>query len=881
MDTKIILFNLLTLLLLSAASPVALSSYVTQEREKTYLRWKLSAAKSQVSVKREGQRVLLKTSDGEFFARLKKQIQGLARDGQYMERIEFDSSGKENGMFSILVRLKENIELFAFYRDREKKHIIDFWKETGEVVAKKSPKPPVTVRPIKSIRKAKPIVQKVVTTPAAVVGDRQEYRDFRYGASFYWDYEPLEVHFKKIIDLRSKTPEFFYPIEDRDYKKSDKEAHLQLSINMYRKRKWGLMYNSIKLYREKYGESDNFETNEYLKANAIIRDNFHKKEQGPAKAALNILDNIEKKSTNYALQKGIVKYSLQYHFDNGDYVAALKSAKSLYVMAVEKNDDRDARMAAQAILFGLSKLNQVAEIQKILEEKDMVKHLSKNTVLLYEIYSYLRMGKSKRVVAIYEREKNNFATPLHESILFNVAEAAFREVRFGLALELFDKFIASYSYHTYSSQARVRLALIYELTEKPFKEVAFLYKNAINRSQNMKSSLEAKIRYVALNNIRKINPGQKDKESRLFLKIDEKEHEYVDANIKKILWIVRTRLLIQDKKYQDAMAYLKTIPMAVLKPVEKRVFESEGAEIVYGIINNLYKDSKYSEIVKFWNIYKDKYLSKIAKDSTMNFIVGKSYLKLGLYDEFDNVYKKFTKLEDTPEKTFPLWVQRQRSRPNFEIIQELMIEKNLSLGNLELAQRELDILKNKNAANEKIGYYQGVILYREKKYKKSAKRFESFLSDKKNKGILSSEEVGMMLMSYTDAIYKQGDMNKFKRVSQAILKDTGTYAPDSKMMKNLRERLSYLVIEIKFAENDSKDYLQLSGEIHKFKKSHKGSIYADRVDYILGSYYVKNQKPEEAKKIFNKILSNEDVSKNVKGLVRAELAMLSIQEKNL
>ena len=877
------LFKLLTLFLLFVSSPAVFSSYVTQERQKTFLRWKLSVPKNHLSVKREGRKIGLETTRRDLFAHLKKEIQSLGRDGEYMENIEFDPSGKENGAYSIRIHLRDNVELFAFYRDREKRHIIDFWKEMENVAIKKETKK------IKNPRlKPEPTVQKVVVSQSARkkkevdIGEKGKYRDFRYGASFYWDYEPLEVRFKKIVDLRSKTPEFFYPIKDRDYRKSDKEAHLQLSINMYRKRKWGLMYNSIKLYREKYGESDNFEINEYLKANAIIKDNFGKRDQGPEKTALNILNNIEKKSENYALGKGIVKYSLQYYLDRKDYVAALKSAKNLYIRTLEKNDEKDARVAAKAILYSLSKLNQVDEIQKILEEKDMNKYLSKNTVLLYEIYSLLQLGKNKKVIAIYEREKNNFAKPLHESILFNVAEAAFRDAKFDLALSLFDDFVANYSYHTFSSSARVRLALIYELTKKPFKEVAFLYKNAINRSQDGKSSLEAKIRYVALTNIRKINPSPEEKEAKLFLKIDEKERKYVDANIKKILWLARTRLLILDGAYQDALAYLQTIPLSMLKPIERRVFDAEGAEIVYGAISRLYKDSKYSEIIKFWNIYKDKYVSKVAKDSTMNFIIGKSYLELGLYDEFDQVYKAFSNLSDsTPEKTFPLWVDRRREKSNADVIQELMIEKNLVLDNWELAQRELDRLKAKNPKNNKIGYYQGIIFYKQKKYKSSSKTLESFLSDSKSKGVLAPEEVGLLLMSYADSIYKKGDMDRFKEVSQAILKDTDSYAQDNKAMKNLREKLWYLVIEINFAENGKKKYPGLGEEILKFKESHKNSIYSDRVDYILGRYYVNNDKIEKAKKIFNVILSNKDVSNNVKGLVKAELAMLSIQEKKL
>ena len=881
---KIILFNLLTLLLFLGAPSQAFSSFASQEKHKKYLRWKLSTVKNHVSVKKEKDMVLLQTSNSNLFKQLKADIKNFVRDEQYMKRIEFDPPGKNDGVYSILIQLQGNIELFAFYRDREQEHIIDFWKEVGEV-ADRSPSS-LEIKPTPKKKKFAPVKKKAVVKrrPPVVknVPVVEQYRDFRYGGAFYWDYEPLEIPFDSIIDLRSKTPEFFYPIEDRNYRKSDKEAHLQLSINMYRKRKWGLMYNSIKLYREKYGEEDdNTEINEYLKANAIIRDNFKKQKKGPTKTALNILENIEKRSSNYALRKGIIKYALQYSIDKKDYVAALKAAKNLYMETSKKNDVGDARLAAKAILFNLSKLNQIDSIQKILKKKDMNKYLTKNTILMYEIYSYLKIGKNKDVINIYKREKSNFAKPIHKSILFNVAEAAFRESKFSLATKMFDDFIANYSYHTFSSHSRVRLALIYDLTKKPLKEVILLYDNAINRSQDIKASLEARIRYVGVTNLRKIEIEQKDRESRVLLDMDAKERENLDLNLKKILWLVRTRILIVDGQYKDALAYLETIPLESLKPVEKRVFEGEGAEIFYGVISNLYRDSKYSEIIKFWNTYKDKYVLRVANDSIMNFIVGKSYLKLGLYDEFDRVYEKFLKIKDEPERNFPFWVKRRKNITNSDITHELVIEKNLALENVVLAQRELDILKNKNNSNDKINYYQGLIFYAEKNYKKTSEEFENFLIRKNRKNILSPEETGLLLTYYTDSLYKQGSMDKFKRVSRAILKDTEQYGSEHEAIKKLKERLHYMVIEVDFSDSKSKNHARLGDEILKFKKHYKNSLYLGRVNYILGRYYVKSNKRKKAREIFNSILSDKDVSKNVKGLVKAELAMMSIQEKKI
>ena len=44
--------------------------------------------------------------------------------------------------------------------------------------------------------------------------------------------------YKNLIDVSNKTADFFYKIKDRDYEKNDKEAHIQLTINLYRKKIW-------------------------------------------------------------------------------------------------------------------------------------------------------------------------------------------------------------------------------------------------------------------------------------------------------------------------------------------------------------------------------------------------------------------------------------------------------------------------------------------------------------------------------------------------------------------------------------------------------------------------------------------------------------------
>ena len=90
-----------------------------------------------------------------------------------------------------------------------------------------------------------------------------------------------------------------------------------------------------------------------------------------------------------------------------------------------------------------------------------------------------------------------------------------------------------------------------------------------------------------------------------------------------------------------------------------------------------------------------------------------------------------------------------------------------------------------------------------------------------------------------------------------------------------------MLIETAASRKDKNRYEMLEKNILNFKKNYKKSSYIGRIDYLLGLYYTRTKNIEKGKEIFNKILSNEGVSDNVKGLVRSELAILSIKEKSL
>jgi hypothetical protein len=318
-----------------------------------------------------------------------------------------------------------------------------------------------------------------------------------------------------------------------------------------------------------------------------------------------------------------------------------------------------------------------------------------------------------------------------------------------------------------------------------------------------------------------------------------------------------------------------------LARVDRRVFEADGAEIIYGIIKNSYQNSDYSLVVKDWTRNKDRYVSKVANDHYLNFIVGKSFLKLGLYEGFNDLYASFTKLSTTPARSFPIWVNRPRQDNSQSMLLELEVTKNLKLKNWDQVKRGISKLRNIYNRNNKVNLYSGIMNFKKKAYKTAAMDFEKFLSSSQGQSIFDPMDLANMVIMYTDSLYELGMLTKFQNVADAILSDTDNYAPKNSFMKSMRERLEYLSIEIEAGKGTASAYLKMEPRIISFKKTYSTSDYDGRINYLLGMAFAKNKKVGEAKKLFQELLSKETTPASVKELVRSELSLMAIKERTL
>lgn len=876
----------------------SLADTFNQEVFKTHLRWNIIAPRDQVFITKKDQVLTVETLNLQLFEKLVYDFGKITADQIYIKEMKFSQENFPAKPASITIQLKDqSIELFSFYRDVDRKYILDFWinkdlvTERTAALSKPLPLPEVKKSPLKKVAapekkilaprlesKILPIVEVTKPITQDVSKNNPDYRDFRYGASFVWDYLPMVPNLEKDVNLASKIPDSLYPIKDREFLGDEKEAHLQLSINFYRKDKFGLMNKSIDLYKKKYGTDKNSIWNEYLKANALLRGNIAKPNKGITQSALNILSNIVGKTDNYELKAAIYRYSLQYSLDNNDYVKALQTAKEFFVEARSDFDQDFVIYSAQAILYSLAQLKQVDKIEEFLSDKKLMSILPAQIGMAYSSYAMLSKNQSQPLVKKYQQIAKSLTKPIHPAILYNVAEALFREADFEQSLKLFDEFASEYSYTLSAPYARVRIGLIYEILDRPIDQTLTLYKNAIDRSTLAEPRYEAKVRYVALRTARRIKPNPLDKESIVFLEQSPDEAKILDTNLKKILWVTRLRSFINDQDYDKALSYLTTIPLDALKPAERRVFEGDGAEIVFGLIQKSYLEEKYAKAVKVWEVYKDKYESQVAKAPYMNFVICDSFLKLGLYKSFDRAYDSFKAVRNEEERLFPQWVDRVKSTKLTEMVEELNLIKLVASKDWEKAGLLLATFPVSLRDSINYSYYSGVINYHQKKYNPAIGDFEKVLIKQNPENQLTPRQTADLLMSYVESLYQLKDEDRFKSVVRALAQDIGK--SKSAPILNVAERVQYLLIET-LAGDEKPNYSELSEMTKSFREKFQKSPYTPRISYIYGLSLVKSERVNEGKDVLTTLMNDKSSPSHIKEMCRSELTSLELSNRKL
>lgn len=887
-----------------------LADIINQENLKTHLRWNMQVPRDQVYVVKKDQMLLIESVNLELFDQLTADLLKIKKANQYIESIKYSKENFPATPATISVQLKDpSVELFSFYREADRKYILDFWINTDLVSEKtaalkksleplpdvpKLQKKPASKKIIAEVKKADvPVVNpkedvltrkspllpvlEVVAPVANLEKTNPEYRDIRYGASFFWDYPQMIPSLEKDINLASKTPEAFYPIKDRVNLDDAKEAHMQLTINFYREEKWGLMNKSITLYQQKYGRDSNYVLNEFIKANALLKGNLAKPNRGITQSAMVMLSNLKDLTDDYELKSSILRYLIQYSVEVKDHVRSLELSKQLFVESRAQFDHTMVIQAALTILHSLGELKQVDKIHEFLSDKKLASILPPQMEMAYTSFAMLAKGESKEIIAKFKSIEKSLARPIHPAILYNVAESYFRHAEYDAAIKIYDEFLATYSYLLQAPYARLRLALAYEILDRPADQNIVLYKNAIDRSTSSEIRYEAKLRYVAYKLTRKINPTDEDREAEVFMEQSPDEKKAIGPDLRKLLWLVRLRLFITSKEYDKALSYLTSIQLDALKPSERRVFEGDGAEIVFGLIQEAYMKEDYAKVVKLWEIYKDKYETKVAKNLYMNFVACEAFIKLGLFKSYDRALASFKKISGEETRTFPIWINRVKSTNLDQMTEELNLIRLIAEADYKGASSILANYPVSLRDSINYPYYEGVVHFHQKQYKDAVINFEKVLVRQNPKNQLTPRQTADLLMGYVESLYQLNDQNQFKTIVQALIKDINN--SKSAPILNIAERINYLLIET-YVGDSAPEWMEIEMLSKVFREKFQKSPYTSRVSYLYGLSLIKNAKVSEGKEVLTLLTKEKGVPSHIKEMCRSELATIELSKRN-
>lgn len=904
-NLRICTFKFLTavIFLLNVSYLDANAAVLTEQKFNSHLRWNFFVDKDQMLITKTGNGFLIETLNLGIYEKLKSALKNIDLRKNYFQGLNYKTDGFPQSPAQIRVTLNgSNVELFSFYRSKEKKYVLDFWKNESDeelsfqelekkapaakTVAKTGTKkntPKLSVKPaikklpkIKSVKKQNAIFDKSFTKLAATkINPTKGYRDFRYGASYIWDYDVISPVLKTRVDLRNKTPEYIYPVKDRDLKakNSEKEAHMQLTINLYRKGKFGLMAKSIRLYTKKYGVDKNHDYNEYLKGLALLKENLYKKDSSPIKSAIVLLDNVTKKSKNYDLKKAIFYYNIQYLLAEKSYIEVLETAKRLYVESKTEFDRESTAYASEVIFHCLGQLKQLGKMKKFSEEKTVQNLVPKQVYYAYEFFILLSEGKNKELIAEFEKISDSLQSPVAGSILYNAAEAYFRESQYEKAVKLYDEFITNYSYMTQSGFARTRLALSYEILEREIPKTKNLYIEAINKSTNPKARYEAKVRFVALTNARKYKPTEQDKEYMVFLEYEEDEKKQIDNNIKTLLWLTRLRSFINKEEYKEALSYISTLPVKTFTPVLRRMFQGDGAEIVYGMILENFNSGNFPRVVKLWEIYRDLYEDNVAGEPYLNFIVAQSYINLGLEDSLKRTLANLERIRTAPAREFPNWVERVDYGSINTLVAELKILSQIKERKWE---QVVTNIQNTNISAEKKMFYLSRALYATKEFEKNILISEKFLRETPKRLPLNRKEVKEFFIGYMSSLFQERKFTQFMKVSEAVLTDIFS-AGAQESFADLIETTTYYRIEAIASLKNSKESIEVAAK--DFLTNFKNSPYSGRVKFLLAKKLTEDKRTDESIKYYEELIADDTVADYLKEMSRTEISSLKLNEK--
>ena len=400
---------------------------------------------------------------------------------------------------------------------------------------------------------------------------------------FLWDYAPLAPEINMSFNFKRKTPDQLVNLANRNIESSDEEAHLQLTLNLFRKMKWGLMFKSIDLFDQKYPNSKNNSFNEFLKLNALLKERYNQGKTFPSKSQVNDLEIFLETAENKKYSLAVSEYLLlAYYVAQKNSEKTLELSKKVFVYAKQNFMPEKMLVGLNFMLLSLSNRAQIEQISKLVNDSEVKKYLPSLRVREFQVFANLKNGALEKVLDVKGQLKNKAIESLPRSLVFNFGETLFRLGRYNEAKKYFDEFASRFGEHPLSAKARLRLSLIYDLKNEELKLVKTLYKNTVDRSSNSLDRFEASIRLAGVS----LREKQKVNNAYLLEMPKNLSTGNVPLNIKKLLWLTRMRLLIKNGDYELAQKYFENLPIDRIPLVDRMVFYNDLSEVFLGRMNS-------------------------------------------------------------------------------------------------------------------------------------------------------------------------------------------------------------------------------------------------------------------------------------------------------
>ena len=626
-----------------------------------------------------------------------------------------------------------------------------------------------------------------------------------------------------------------------------------------------MLTKAIDLFREQYGDSTHAELIAYIAACALLKSHIRNNDRSIQLTAIKQLRKIAAKTSSRELKVSIARYDLQYNLDNKNYIESIKVAKGLLKEGEKEGSNEIIHRSIEAILFSLAKLNQVEALERFMDE-DIVRSWTQNQQSIsFKYYSYLKNSDEDKLLKHFQQNEKNMQKPIDSTILFNVAEAYFRKSEYRNALKYFDQYLKDYFHQGAASQARIRLALCYDLLDKNEDQVLALYRKAVDFASDPKVRAEAKLRYVGYSFNRLKSVKKDDLNQLAFLNLTPEEEKALDPNLRKALWQTRLRTYLQINDIEKAHTYFQSIPVGQINLTDREVFLKDYSEVIMGIIRNNFKDENYARVIKDWSIFSSKYSKYIGKNQELLYYVALSYLETGFVDEYKKLGNQIAGLGQTQDY-YPRWLERRQLNltPDYFNFIVLVHQKQWSD-----AVDKLQILMDEKSLSDSLSlFYQGHLHFQQDEFSKAVDSYEKLMISGLFKE-LPSQKWSRLLGEYLDGIRKVESDENFQKKSKAVI-----LALDEGFPQYL-DRYYYLLAE-SYAKNKIKNLQSIQSVFEIFNQRYTKSSYFSRVRYLYGSSLIANNDKEEGIRLFKELMQDADTPSHIKEMTKSELNSLDI-----